>query len=141
MVIARILAIALALAPYTPRQDVAARAVAAIEFSDTAADALALIVIDLHETTLGRRGVPYGTCSAFCRSRCAGCSAPDARAAAEVAARVWRRSGEQCGVSRLRERFGFYHSGSCRRDAFADREAAAHRAVVRDYNASAGQWR
>lgn len=131
-VAAVLLPLALALAPYDPPARVEQR-VRAIDAAlalganepelEHLADAVALLVIDLHETTLGRRGVPFGACAAFCRVRCGGCTLPPLERVAAAALRVWRASLVQCGRN-LQRRLGYYHSGSCRRDAFADREAA-----------------
>lgn len=127
-----LLAIALRLAPYDPparittRVQVIARAAQPqVELEPTRDEVelgLVLLVIDFHETTIGRRGVAFGTTS------CRACTDPASRAAWALG--VWRESLRQCG-SRLSLRFGFFHTGRCRPDNFARREARMFRAEHR----------
>tara|TARA_R110000868_G_scaffold330762_1_gene591739 strand:+ start:943 stop:1347 length:405 start_codon:yes stop_codon:yes gene_type:complete len=119
---AEILAIMLALAPYEPRAQLEARAASLAPLSATRAEALALVVIDFSETTLGRSGVPYGACAHLCAHRCGRCRPAPLASTAAWALTVWRESARQCG-QRIANRFAYYHSGTCRRDRFADREA------------------
>lgn len=116
-----LLAIMLRLAPYEPVARLDARAAALASLDATDSEALALLVIDFSETTLGRSGVPWGACAHLCRTRCGQCRAEPLAATVAWALGVWRESARQCGT-RIAHRFGYYHTGTCRRDRFADRE-------------------
>lgn len=122
MTYAAILAIMLRLAPYEPRAQLEQRATALTTLDATREESLALVVIDFSETTLGRSGVPWGACAHLCEHRCGQCRSAPLADTARWALSVWRESARQCG-RRIVNRFGYYHTGTCRRDVFADREA------------------
>lgn len=122
MIFAAILAIMLRLAPYEPRAQLEQRATALTALDATREESLALVVIDFSETTLGRSGVPWGACAHLCEHRCGQCRRAPLADTARWALTVWRESARQCG-RRIAHRFAYYHSGTCIRDTFADREA------------------
>lgn len=116
-----LLALMLRLAPYEPTAQLDARAVAIASLDATREESLALLVIDFSETTLGRSGVPLGACAHLCAHRCGQCRSAPLADTARWALSVWRESARQCG-QRIAHRFAYYHTGTCRRDRFADRE-------------------
>ena len=130
---ALLLAIMLRLAPYEPPARLDARAESLASLTATPSEVLAMLVIDFSETTLGRSGVPYGACGHLCARRCGQCRSAPLAATAAWSLSVWRESARQCGP-RIANRFGYYHTGTCRRDRFADREARMHTRLIARQN-------
>lgn len=100
-------------------------------------EAAALLSIDFHETTFGRRGVRFGLCDHLCSTRCSDCRQEPLARSARVALAIWRRSrtGSGCGVrAGVLERLHWYHTGSCagwRADRFAATEARTMNRILR----------
>lgn len=120
-------AIMLALAPTEPQARLHERAraiaAAAADTHSTLEMAVLLATIDLYETTLGRRGVPFGACAHLCRHHCGYCRAAPLADTARWALGTLATGRAQCGPSTPRV-LGYYHHGNgCAPDAFSRREA------------------
>lgn len=112
----RLVALALDALNGTPawRDEVELRIDAVLALDASEQEQVALIVIDLYESGLGRRGVPFGHCASLCARRCYDCRTEAVTMTAQAALRTLRR-GNRCSEHRSWTRvFWFYHSGDCR---------------------------
>lgn len=119
-----ILSLMLTLAPRAPEERIRPLAHAIDTVAESHAERVELVTLAFVETTLGRRGVPFG-CTDACR-RLTDRSLP---AMAHRALRVLRRGREVCGPSVVR-RMDFYRRGVCRGDYEAQRRARIVRRLL-----------
>lgn len=112
----RLVALALNALHGTPawRDELERRIDAVLALDASEQEQVALVVIDLYETGLGRRGVPFGQCASLCAQRCSQCRTSPIRDTAASALRTLRR-GDRCVRHRLwSPAFWFYNVGECR---------------------------
>jgi len=113
MTLAQILAIMVSLTPHAPLERLFPRASAVYTVTRNREEQITLIVIDFHETTLGREGVPFGVTCCYHEGE-------SLEHWAALSLRIWRTAQWECKHI-LRRQFGYYNRGRCVNNRYARR--------------------
>jgi hypothetical protein len=105
MTIAQILAVMFSLAPRASLERLSPRAFAVYTVTRNREEQFTLIAIDFHETTLGRRGIPFGVTCCYHEGE-------TLEHWAALSLRIWRTAQRECKEG-VRRQFGYYNRGRC----------------------------